>query len=222
MIIDRHRYAIKSIKDCGWCREEVKKVCNANGEKVGKQLCIGEKNQLLNEYYLLKHCVTLIGQRKKWRNKGGIFAKKKEVKNTCSIKYLVEEAWGMGPKYVLCLLKHIRNVVVGSDVNKDIMDTMLSVPATDEYYEKDHVNLINSLKVATKFFNPAQIYAIHTSRQKTYNGGKFKQTYKKGSKDLAYSTRMSVLIKGYTNICGDDTIYWESKSREWLVQHPVI
>ena len=151
-----------------------------------------------------------------------MFAKTKVVNNLYLVKYLVEEAWGMGPKYVLCILKHIRNVVVGSDVNKDTMDTMLSVPATDEYYEKFHVNLIDSLKVATKFVTPARIYAIQTSRQKTYNGGKFEQTYKDGSKDLTYITRMSVFIKRYTNIYGDNTIYWESKSREWLVQHPVI
>ena len=91
MIIARHRDAIKSRRDCGWHREEVKKVCNANGEKVGKQFCIGEKNQLLNKYYFLKQRVTLIEHRIKRRNKEGMFVKTKGINNPCSIKYLVEE-----------------------------------------------------------------------------------------------------------------------------------
>ena len=36
----------------------------------------------------------------------------------------------MGPKYVLCLLKQLRNIVVGSDVDKEIIDTILSVPTS--------------------------------------------------------------------------------------------
>ena len=110
MIIYWHRDAIKSRRGCGWRREEVKKFFNSNGEKVGKQLCIGEKNQLLNEYYFLKKRMTLIEQQKKWRNEGGIFAKTKGVKNPCAIKYLVEEALGMGPKYVPCLIKQLRKL----------------------------------------------------------------------------------------------------------------
>ena len=31
-----------------------------------------------------------------------------------------------------------------------------------------------------------------------------------------------MLMKGYTNICGDNKIYWESKYHEWLAQQPVI
>ena len=31
-----------------------------------------------------------------------------------------------------------------------------------------------------------------------------------------------MIIKGCTNICGDERIYWELKSREWLAQQPVI
>ena len=112
MIISRHRYAIKSRRGRGWRREEVKKFCNANGEKVGKQLCIGEKNQLLNEYYFLKQRMTLIEQQKKWRNEGVIFAKTKGVKNTCTIKYLFEEVLGMGPKYVPCLIKQLRKLLL--------------------------------------------------------------------------------------------------------------
>ena len=64
MIIARHRDAIKRRRARGWCREEVKKVCNVNGEKVGKQLFIGKKNQLLNEYNLLKQRVILNERRK--------------------------------------------------------------------------------------------------------------------------------------------------------------
>ena len=64
MIIDWHRDAIKRIRDRGWHREEVKKVWNSKVENIGKKLCIGEKNQLLNEYYLLKQRVTLTRQRK--------------------------------------------------------------------------------------------------------------------------------------------------------------
>ena len=95
-------------------------------------------------------------------NKGGMFAKKKGVNNPCLIKYLVEDVWGTGPKYFPCLLKQLRNVVVGFDVYKDIMDTMISVPATDESGEKVHVGVIDSLEVATKFYTPAQIYSIYT------------------------------------------------------------
>ena len=90
----------------------------------------------------------------------------------------------MGPKYVMCLLKQLRNVVVGSDANKEIMDTMLSVPATDKSVEKVHVSVIDSLDVATTLFTPEQIYAIHTSQPETYKGGKFVPTYKEGSKGL--------------------------------------
>ena len=50
-----------------------------------------------------------------------MFAKTKGVKSTCSIKYIVEEAWGMVPKYVPCLIKQLRNVVTGSDADKEIM-----------------------------------------------------------------------------------------------------
>ena len=82
----------------------------------------------------------------------------------------------MRPKYVPCLLNQFRNVFVGSDADKEIMDTILSAPATDESGEKVHVSVINSLEVATKFFTPAQIYAIHTSRPETYKGGKFEPT----------------------------------------------
>ena len=92
-----------------------------------------------------------------------MFAKTKSFKSTCSIKYIVEEAWGMVPKYVPCLIKQLCNVVAGSDADKDIMKTMLSVPVIDESDEKVHVSVINSLKVATKFFTPARIYAIQTS-----------------------------------------------------------
>ena len=92
-----------------------------------------------------------------------MFAKTKGVKSTCSIKYIVEEAWGMVPKYVPCLIKQLCNVVTGSDADKEIMKTMLSVTAMNEYNEKAHVSVINSLKVATKFFTPARIYAIQTS-----------------------------------------------------------
>ena len=81
MIIARHRDTIKSRRDCGWHREEVKKVCNTKREKFGKRLCIDEKNQLLNKYYLLKQHVTLIEHRKKRRKIGGMFAKTKGVKN---------------------------------------------------------------------------------------------------------------------------------------------
>ena len=93
-----------------------------------------------------------------------MFEKIKGVNNTYSIKYIVEEAWGMGPKYLPCLLKQLRNVVVGSDVEKEIIGTMLSVTATDESGEKVHVNVINILDMATKLFTPERIYAIHTSR----------------------------------------------------------
>ena len=55
----------------------------------------------------------------------------------------------MGPKYIPCLLKQLRNVVSGSDVDREIMDTMLSVPVTDESGEKVYVSVINSLEVAT-------------------------------------------------------------------------
>ena len=79
----------------------------------------------------------------------------------------------MGPKYVLCLLKQVHNIVVGSDVDKEIMDTILSVPATNESGKKFHVSIIDSLELVAKFFTPAQIYAIHTSRPETYKGGKF-------------------------------------------------
>ena len=29
-------------------------------------------------------------------------------------------------------------------------------------------------------------------------------------------------MKGYNNLCGNDNIYWESNSCEWLVHQPVI
>ena len=44
MIISWRRYAIKRRRVHGWHREEFKKVCNANGEKFGRELFIGEKN----------------------------------------------------------------------------------------------------------------------------------------------------------------------------------
>eukprot|EP00978_Attheya_sp_CCMP212_P032278 scaffold125362_cov56-Attheya_sp.AAC.1 len=122
VVIARHKHAIRRKKARGWRREEVKKICSANGEKVGKQLCIGEKNQLLKEYYLLKQRAALIKQR---RNKGGMFAPTKGIEcKSCSIKYLVEEAWGMGHTYVLFLLKskQLRNGVVNSEVDNEIMD----------------------------------------------------------------------------------------------------
>ena len=128
----------------------------------------------------------------------------------------------MGPKYFPCLLKQLRNVAVGSDVDKQIMDTILSVPATDESDEKVHVSVIDSLEVATELFTPEQIYAIHTIQPETYKGGKFEPTYEEGIKGLSYSTRISVIMKGYTNLCGDNKIYWGLKSREQLVQQPVI
>ena len=90
MIIYRHRDAIKRRRARGWHREEVKKVCNTKGENFGKRLCIDEKNQLLNKYYFLKQRVALIEHEKKRRNKGGIFAKTKDVKNPCSVKHIVE------------------------------------------------------------------------------------------------------------------------------------
>ena len=90
-----------------------------------------------------------------------MFAKTKGVKNPCSIKYPVEELWVMGPKYFRYLLKQLRNVDVGSDVDKEIMDTMISIPATDESGEKVYVSVIDSLNVAKKFFTPTRIYAIH-------------------------------------------------------------
>ena len=207
MIISWHRDEIKRRRSCGWRREEVKKVCNANGETFGKQLCIGKKNQLLNEYYLLKQRMTLIKQQEKRREKGVIFAKTKGIKNPLLIQYLVEEVWGMGPKRFPCLLKQLRNVVVGYGVEKDIMDTMITVPDTDESGEKVHVSVIDSLKVATKLFTPERIYDIHTSRPDTYNVGKFEPTYEEGSKGLAYSTRIYVLMKGCTNLCGNDKVY---------------
>ena len=67
----------------------------------------------------------------------------------------------MGPKYIPCLLKQLRNVVSGSDVDREIMDTMLSVPVTDESGEKVYVSVINSLEVATKLFTPQQIRYLH-------------------------------------------------------------
>ena len=70
-----------------------------------------------------------------------MFAKTKSFKSTCSIKYIVEEAWGMVPKYVPCLIKQLRKVVTGSDADNDIMETMLSVPAMDESGEKFHVSV---------------------------------------------------------------------------------
>ena len=54
-------------------------------------------------------------------------------------------------------------VVVGYDVDKEVMDTILYVTATDESREKVHVSVIDSIEVATKFFTPARIYDIHTS-----------------------------------------------------------
>ena len=65
-------------------------------------------------------------------------------------------------------------------------------------------------------------YAIYTSQLDTYKGGKFDPTYEEESKGRAYSTRISVLMKGCTNLCGNDKIYWESKSHEWLAQQPMI
>ena len=147
-----------------------------------------------------------------------MFAKTKGVKNPCSIKYLVEEAWGMGPKYVPCLLKQLCNVFIGSDVDKYIMDHMISITATYESGEKVHVSVIDIIEVAKKFFTLARIYAIHTSRPETYKGGEFEPTYEECSKGLACSTSISVLMKGYTDLCGDDKIYWESKCLEWLAQ----
>ena len=103
MIIAWHREEIRRRRTCGWRREEVRKVCNANGERLGKQLCIGKKNQMMNKYYLLNQGTTLIKKRGNRRNKGGTFLKMKGVNNPFSIKHLVEEAWVMVPKYVLCL-----------------------------------------------------------------------------------------------------------------------
>ena len=87
------------------------------------------------------------------------------------------------------------------------MDTMITVPATDESGKKVHVSVIDSLKVATKLFTPERIYDIHTSRPDTYNVGKFEPTYEEGSKGLVHSTRIYVLMKGYTNLCGNYKIY---------------
>ena len=137
-----------------------------------------------------------------------MFAKTKVVNNLYLVKYLVEEAWGMVPKYVLFLLKQLRNVGVGSGVYKQIMDTMLYVPATDESGKKVHISVIDSIEVATKLFTLKRIYAIHTIRTETYKGNKFEPTYKEGGKGLTYSTSIYVPVKGYNNLCGYDKIYW--------------